>query len=102
MRDVEGNRLQDNFGQDLNVYNDNLKCALESEQLKLYHDIKNGYRYFTTSKCQRNKFLFDLEYGSEEQNVVYYVYADEDIGPLKHQFKPSPYLLRIWNINKKK
>lgn len=57
--------------------------AFRSKELKLYRNSSMAnicYRYFTTSKEQRDKFLEDRQFGSLiGPNIAYHVYVDEDV-----------------------
>lgn len=67
----------------LNVNRPDFREAVKNEEVVLWRNKTMGnvcYRYFVTSATQRNIFLYERKYGTEDgPNKAYHVYVDEDV-----------------------
>lgn len=78
--DLDGNVLQDEQGNKLNVYTVNMMTAFEDGKLRLIRKLSDpGYSYFVTSAEQLDRFNEERENGSYRYTNIYHVYADEDV-----------------------
>lgn len=78
LRDVDGFYLIGERGNFLNVYNVEMKEALQQKKIRAIHHLRKGYFYFVQTEEQLRRFRKEREDGSDLENVVYWVYFDPE------------------------
>ena len=76
--DIDGNILRDDDGNDLHLFNPKIKEFFSARHLRCIRHPLHDYRYFVRTQEQLNRFQREREKGSEERNVFYFIYKDND------------------------
>lgn len=50
--------------------------AFADGEIRLVRSLRYDYRYFITDEEQKQRFLYERQFGSEFPHVKYYVYRD--------------------------